>query len=584
MCIVGAVSFEVGIPIGASALPPNGAGNYTQILCADPSTQDGLGISGMPEGLSNPASTMLWQVTTARVDCGSGSITRTKGIPMLVGQGNTYSQGTWSALLYQAPSNATINGGTIYRAEKAEGENAGYMGIIQQGGEYNSLYSLPRNCCDQGDWYSGNIAARGTFITPFSSENIVNLTISPDARHWDVNATCDPNGNNKETCTLTEDQWEYRIFGGEISLHASQDPQASNISGTLATENPLRGTDSITFSATDEGPGLAYIKVLVDGAMILSRIIDSNGGRCIPVAGHDAYTWAYQIPCSTSLGGRTYSLDTTSLSNGVHHVQVIIEDAAGNQAEVVDRTVAIENPGGGSLGGLPGPGQGPLSSGIGSSAAAANIPNGTNASASAVLNLGLKPRLSRVFAKRALRLPGRLMNSSGQPISGATLDVIQRVVGTKGARLVAHARTGANGSFIAAVPSGPSRIIIVAYRAFNGAPNYAAEARLQESVDAGVRLKISPRNTSSQGKIVISGTVSGPVPRQGAIVDLLVYYRHHWQPLTNSPRTNRRGHFRAAYRFQGGIGRFPILAQVPGGQAGFPFATGISRIVSVHTR
>ena len=121
---------------------------------------------------------------------------------MAVGQTNTYAQGTWSALLYQAPASATINGGTIYRAEKAEGPNNGFMGIIQQGGEYSVLYSLPRNCCDQGDWYVGNVAARGTFTTPFSPENVVNLTISPDGGHWDVNATCDPNGNNNSSCTL----------------------------------------------------------------------------------------------------------------------------------------------------------------------------------------------------------------------------------------------------------------------------------------------------------------------------------------------------------------------------------------------
>ena len=85
---------------------------------------------------------------------------------------------------------------------------------------------------------SGNVAARGTFTTPFSPENVVNLTISPDGGHWDVNATCDPNGNNNSSCTLTAGQWEYRIFGGEISLNAPHDPQASNIAGPLADRRP----------------------------------------------------------------------------------------------------------------------------------------------------------------------------------------------------------------------------------------------------------------------------------------------------------------------------------------------------------
>jgi hypothetical protein len=571
--IATALALGLATPTTAGALPRDGSGNYTQILCANPATHEGLGLSGMPEGLSNPASTDLWQSTAAEVNCGAGPMTSSRGVPMRVGQTNTYPQGTWSALLYQAPPHATINGGTIYRAEKAEGENAGFMGIIQQGGEYNVLYSLPRNCCDQGDWYVGNIAARGTFAAPFSPENVVNLTISPDGGHWDVNATCDPNGNNNSTCTLTAGQWEYRIFGGEISLHASHDPQATNISGPLMTESPLREAESITFSATDEGPGLAYLKILVDGTVVQSQIIDTNGGHCIPVAGHDAYTWAYQMPCNTSVGGRTYSLNTTTLANGLHHVQVIIEDAAGNQSEVLNRTVAIDNPGLGSLGALPGPG---------ASALLAGTPNGVNANANAELRLGVGHRIWRSFPRRALRLPGRLLTMNGQPIASATLDVIERIAGESRSRVVSHARTGADGSFIASVPAGPSRLIDVAYRAFTSESGYAAEAKLQESVHAGVRLSINPTRINSQGTIVLSGRVEGPIPRQGTIVDLLVHYRGRWEPF-RTPRTNRHGRFRVLYQFEGGIGRFPFRAEVPGGQTGFPFASGNSRVVSVHT-
>jgi hypothetical protein len=330
-------------PVKTLAVSTDGNGNYTQILCADPATEDGLGISGMPEGLSNPASIDLWQSTTSEVNCSSGRMSGTRGVPMKVGFSTTYAQGTWSALLYRAPLYVTINEGTIYRAEFAHGANNGFMGIIQQGGEYEVLYSLPRNCCDQGDWFAGNVASRGTFYEPFSSQNQVNLTISPDKGHWDVNATCDPNGNNNSSCTLESDQWEYRIFGGEISLNAVNDPQASNISGPMASESPLRGTESVTFSATDQGPGLAYVKLLVDGSTVQTQTIDTNAGHCVPVPGHDPYTWAYQVPCKTSVGGRTYDLNTALVPDGTHHVQVVIEDAAGNQSIVVDRTVQTDN-------------------------------------------------------------------------------------------------------------------------------------------------------------------------------------------------------------------------------------------------
>ena len=557
----------------AWALPADGSGNYTQILCANPATGEGLGLSGMPEGLSNPASIDLWQVTAAEVDCGTGPMTSGRGVPMAVGQTNTYAQGTWSALLYQAPANATINGGRIYRAEKAEGPNNGFMGIIQQGGEYSVLYSLPRNCCDQGDWYVGNVAARGTFTTPFSPENVVNLTISPDGGHWDVNATCDPNGNNNSSCTLAAGQWEYRIFGGEISLNAPHDPQASNIAGPLVTESPLRSTEAITFSATDEGPGLAYVKLLVDGVVVQSQIIDTNGGHCIPVPGHDAYTWAYQVPCMTSVGGRTYSLNTALLPNGLHHIQVIIEDAAGNQSEVLNRTVTTENAGAGSLSALPGPG---------SSVLLAGAPNGSNASEGAALTLGLPRSISRPFARRALRLPGRLVNSHGQPISGATLDVIQQVAGGSGSQVVAHA-THRRGRL---VHSKCARGTIAADRRglprVHGRVGLRRQARIQESVRAGVQLSVSPHRTGSEGTITLSGKVDGPIPRQGVVVDLLVHYRGRWEPF-RTPRTNSHGRFRVLYQFEGGVGRFPFRALAFGGQSGFPFSSGESGAVDVIT-
>jgi hypothetical protein len=662
------------------ALPADGNGNYTQILCADPSTGDGLGISGMPEGLTNPASIDTWQITTSEVDCGSGAMTASRGVPMAVGQGNTYGQGTWSALLYQAPANVTINGGTIYRAEKAEGANSGFMGIIQQGGEYNVLYSLPRNCCDQGDWFSGNVASRGTFSIPFASENLVELTISPDGGHWDVNATCDPNGNNNSSCTLTGGQWGYRIFGGAISLSAVNDPQASDITGPMTSETPLRGSESATFSATDEGPGLAYVKLLVDGSTVQSQTIDTNDGRCVPVPGHDAYTWAYQVPCKTSVGGRTYELNTALVPDGSHHIQVIIEDAAGNESIVVDRTVQTDNapadgsaptvlapsqlfvgaalstlPGAwsaptgagtiayayqwedcdsqgnnctaiagaqsasytptpgdvghtlrllvsaadhdgsasaasaatstvlssqGSLGALPGPGTSGASAGL--STVGVGAPNGTVASETAQLRLGVKRAISRTFAHRAFRLTGRLLDGQGHPIGGATLDVLQQIAGSATLDVIRHAKTRPDGTFAVGVPAGPSRLIEVAYRAFSGDASYTVQAKIEESVRAGVQLEIAPRNTSATGTIVLSGRVLGPIPSQGVVVELLVHYRGRWEPFRD-PRTDASGHFQVVYQFEGGVGRFPFRALVFGGQSEFPFVHGESRLVDVST-
>ena len=125
-------------------------------------------------------------------------------------------------------------------------------------------------------------------------------------------------------------------------------------------------------------------------------------------------------------------------------------------------------------------------------------------------------------------------------------------------------------------------MIEVAYRAFSADGDYAATAKLRESVRAGLRLTVSPRTTGSEGTITLSGRVLGPVPLQGVVVELLVHYRGRWEPF-RTPRTNSRGRFRVLYQFEGGVGRFPFRALAFGGQSGFPFSSGESGAVDVLT-
>jgi hypothetical protein len=184
--------------------------------------------------------------------------------------------------------------------------------------------------------------------------------------------------------------------------------------------------------------------------------------------------------------------------------------------------------------------------------------------------------------KRAFSLPGRLLNSQGQPISGADLEVLARTSGSSTTKLISRAVTGGDGSFTAKVPAGPSRVLEVVYRAFSADPAYAAQATVSENVQAGVQLQISPRQTTPMGKITLSGRVLGPIPKGGVVVELLVHYLGHWEPFRD-PRTSRNGRFRLIYPFQGGKGRFPFRAQVHGGQAEFPFTLGYSHTLNVHT-
>ncbi|HSZ69113.1 MAG TPA: carboxypeptidase-like regulatory domain-containing protein [Solirubrobacteraceae bacterium] len=237
------------------------------------------------------------------------------------------------------------------------------------------------------------------------------------------------------------------------------------------------------------------------------------------------------------------------------------------------------------------PGTGSTVGSAGVSAGASNgpgLPNGVGASESAQLTLGDQRVISRSFARRVFKVSGRLRAATGEPIAGATLAILAQAQESTASRVVAHARTRANGTFTVKVPAGPSRTVTVAYRAFSANAAYAAQARVKESVAAGVRLSIAPVQVSAAGEIVLTGQVFGPVPAQGALVELLVHYKGRWVPIPASHtegatrRTDASGHFVVAYKFQGATGRFPFRAVVPGGQAGLPYTRGYSDTVDVR--
>jgi hypothetical protein len=368
------------------------------------------------------------------------------------------------------------------------------------------------------------------------------------------------------------------VSSAAIALANSATPAASGFGGTLLSPN-AQGTQELTFLASDPGgPGVYLVTAQIDGKTIYSGTPDNNEGRCIPI-GETGGTlmFDHSQPCRAS-ESVDLPINTTALANGQHTLKVTVEDAAENASVVYDGPITTQQPSNNSLGALPGPGTS-AASGL---ALGLGQPNGIAASEGARLRLGQRSRLTRSFAKRALPISGRLMSAQGQPIGGATLELLQQTASSPGLKLIGHVKTSATGTFVARAPAGPSRTIAVAYRAFSGDGAYAATARIIESVQAGIQLGISPRRTGSEGAITLTGHVLGPVPPQGVSVDLLVHYRGHWEPF-RTPRTDAAGHFTVVYQFEGARGRFPFRAEVPPSQADFAFGRGFSGVVDVVT-
>ncbi|MHB1567598.1 MAG: hypothetical protein ACYC0H_00200 [Solirubrobacteraceae bacterium] len=203
------------------------------------------------------------------------------------------------------------------------------------------------------------------------------------------------------------------------------------------------------------------------------------------------------------------------------------------------------------------------------------------APAVAMIRVGVKAKITRSFAKRALKLAGRLLAGGREPIAHATIAIMQQTAKGRPYKQLGTTRTGNGGAFVARVPPGPSRRIKLAYRgaAKNG---YAATRKIRETVQAGVKLSIKPQHTTTAGRILLRGKVLGKVPRKGVVVELMVHYRGRWEPFRD-PRTKADGRFQAAYQFEGSTGRFPFRAEVLARQAAFGYATGMSKVVDVAT-
>ncbi len=533
------------------------AGSWMEVSCVNPSQS-----AAPSEG---------WTSFAAGGGYGSNNSTGCgPGGPMFAILSTDAAVGVGSAetLQYTPPSGSTLIGGSVD------------VSMYADGGGYNAsgtaVAYTPNYAYDASDVFFQ--CASGLPPCANGSYDFAGVLGIPGGRGGNLYLSAGCGGAAGYACNSggSEGAWSLvRLWWANLLLSNEATPGATGVGGTLLSPN-AEGTAELTLDAADPGgPGVYLVVVEIDGKAVYSGTPNSNGGKCVPVGtSGDALMFDYGQPCPAS-ESVDLPINTTTLANGQHTLKVVVQDAAGNSAVVYDGTISTKQPAENSLGAQPGPGTIAVSS-------LSAVPNGTTASRTAQLTLGLKQRITRRYADRALRVPGRLLDGQGRPIASATLDVLQQVRGSANLKLIGHAQTSATGTFLASVPAGPSRTIEVGYRAFSSDAAYAATATITESVAAGVRLSVTPQRTGSEGTVTLTGRVLGPVPPQGVSVDLLVHYRGHWEPF-RTPRTDAAGRFTVVYQFEGALGRFPFRAEVPPSQADFYFGRGLSGVVDVVT-
>ena len=418
------------------------------------------------------------------------------------------------------------------------------------------------------------------------------LTLSPQAggarytHTFDFSSQCSYDAWN--ACPLTQ-----TVSGFAVNTSSLKDDSyAASLAVTDAAGNVA--SDSLGTIVSDNAPAnTSAPTILVPGQVLVGSALTTQPGAWSAPSGAGAITYGYQWEQCDSQGNNCQQIagaqnaTYTPAPSDVGHTLRLLVTATDNDGSTVTASTptSLVLAAAGSLGALPGPGTG-SGTGGGTSTQPSTVglgaPNGSAASETAQIRLGVRRVISRSFTHRSLELSGRLLDAQGQAIGSATLDILQQIAGSSNSRVITHARTQANGTFAVHITAGPSRLIEVAYRAFADDANYAAQATVDESVTASVQLSITPRATNPDGTIILTGKVQGPIPPQGTIVELLVHYRGHWEPF-RAPRTDPSGNFEVPYQFEGGIGHFPFRAEIPAGQADFPYSGGYSKAVDVTT-
>ncbi len=135
-----------------------------------------------------------------------------------------------------------------------------------------------------------------------------------------------------------EPRASYAMSRPEVEVVDDTAPDGT-VLGTLALDPVLSGKESYTVNAQDFGIGVIGARLRIDGKVV--REI-SLGAGCAPIRTGAVPLYGRGTPCDTAATDDAV-LDTTDLANGEHRFVIDAQDALGNSATLMDRTVTVDN-------------------------------------------------------------------------------------------------------------------------------------------------------------------------------------------------------------------------------------------------
>jgi len=540
--------------LGAAA-PPAHAGSYSVFACGSYDNRS-------------------W--SSERDDAGIGADESCPGSSSMgnaVGSGQRVSLGATGTTTFTAPPGMSIADFTLTRqltyrnGSPAEGTRPLYaiykLGnvVFAGAGRYDNPTRSRLNAV--GSWYG---YPESNVVVPRST---VRRSSFPALAGYDGTATsleiavgCYDGAVNTACTVAPGGGISHLLSGAQVVLNDPTVPAASIEASGLLAGGPRSGSDPVTLDATDNG-GIRRVEILdltPAGVSVVGAEDYAAGARTERGA-----TCSFRLrKACPNLKDET--VRPTRLAAGARNLKLRITDAGGNVTEQGPYAVNVATPS--DRGAL----------------------NGAGATEDAKLTAHFrgttKTRRTVDYRTRA-GISGRLLNSSGRPISGALLQVLTRDR-RQNARFVARYKTTtkSDGSYLVKVRAGASRLTQIAWRSHANDPGFEESAYVRLSVRASASLRAAPRAVAVGGRLRLSGTVRGTIPSRG--VPLIFQGRMGSGPYTTfaDGRATRKGRFRRHYRFRSGGSRgrsFTFRVKLRG-DARFPYVLGYSKRVTVRVR
>ena len=254
--------------------------------------------------------------------CSSGGVMSA----WLTGQHN---YGDTAAMTFSSPPGTTIGAFSLWRSM--------YSGGYQPYGAPVTSISYDQTPIDVNSQAYGSPEPEGSA----TQQSLVGAQ-GLDAHTITISAAC--GGGPGGVCPAGNPTAQINIYGGDIELNDPVAPTVSGVSGTLTQGGTLSGQQTIIFAAADQGSGVYSAALLIDGSPVTSGIVNTNGGRCIPMrtAPDGALVFAYVVPCPSSTSG-ALTVNTEQISGGRHQAELVVSDAAGNATVAWSATISVNN-------------------------------------------------------------------------------------------------------------------------------------------------------------------------------------------------------------------------------------------------